>query len=61
MIGAGPRLGCLPPAWIMIAAGPRLGLGLGHRFVESADALVPGPRRGLAPTMIHLGSKHPRL
>ena len=32
IIGAGPRL------WIMIRAGPRLGLG--HRLIESVDALI---------------------
>ena len=31
---------CLPPGWIMIGAGPRLGLGQGHRLVEYVDALA---------------------
>ena len=34
MIG---RLGCLPPEWIMIGAGPCLGLG--HRQTQPIDAL----------------------
>ena len=42
MTGAGPRLGCLPPGWIMISAGSRQGLGLGHRLVESVDARALG-------------------
>ena len=37
MIGAGPHLG-LPPGWIMIGAGPRLGLG--HRQTQPIAALV---------------------
>ena len=40
MIGAGPHLGCLPPEWIIIGAGPRLELGLGHLLVESVNALA---------------------
>ena len=50
----------------MIGAGPRLGLGLGHRLVESVDALALAqdevrlgaarhPRRGPAPIMVHPG------
>ena len=40
VIGAGPHLGCLPPEWIIIGAGPRLELGLGHLLVESVNALA---------------------
>ena len=40
MIEAGPCLRYLPPGWIVIGAGPRLGLGLGHRQTQPIDALV---------------------
>ena len=40
VIGAGPRRGCLPPGWIMIGTGPRLSLGLGHLQTQPIDALV---------------------
>ena len=47
VIGAGPHLGCLPPEWIIIGAGPRLELGLGHRLVESVNALALALALGL--------------
>ena len=40
MIGPRPRLGCLQPGWIMIGAGPRLGLWLGHRQTQPIDTPV---------------------
>ena len=45
VIGAGPHLGCLPPEWIIIGAGPRLELG--HRLVESVNALALALALGL--------------